>query len=165
MLVIASLAAAVAGCGDSRTPVPDVLTPAAPAGFRTLQYPAAGSASAPRRTGPWPLWRFPDRAPPPVRGATLAEDRIRLLRAARARDRSLRLLGAALIHVSAAPAVVLDALERIGYGVREVRSTHVYVPGAEVVLEEYAPPSLWRTVDRTVFSPLSDSLRLFSATA
>jgi hypothetical protein len=41
-----------------------------------------------------------------------------------------------------------------------VRSTHVYVPGAEYVLDEYAPPAMFHAVDHAVFSPIKRSLRL-----
>jgi hypothetical protein len=37
---------------------------------------------------------------------------------------------------------------------------HVYLPGAEVVLEEYAPPALFHRIDHAVFSPVKRSLRL-----
>jgi hypothetical protein len=168
----------VAGCGNSRTQVPDTAAPAAPSGFRTLrlsQY--AVSLVTPRNwtvTGQTPplvltlnsgpavvaLWRFDRAAPPPGTTAALAGTRAVLITTVRARDRSLTLLDSKLLRVDGARAVELQARERIGGQLRRVSSTHVYVPGAEVVLDEYAPPAQFAAVDRSVFAPIRRSLAL-----
>jgi hypothetical protein len=41
-----------------------------------------------------------------------------------------------------------------------VTSTHVYVDGAELVLDEYAPPDQFASVARSVFSPVRRPLTL-----
>jgi hypothetical protein len=60
--------------------------------------------------------------------------------------------------------VEVDALERVGKQIRRVHSVHVFVPHAELVLDEYAPPQLFAAVDRSVFVPVQRSL-LVSRTA
>jgi hypothetical protein len=49
-------------------------------------------------------------------------------------------------------------VQRIGSAVRQVHSTHVYGPGEELVLEEYAPVGLFPALDRSVFSNVRNSL-------
>ncbi|MCA1690147.1 MAG: hypothetical protein LC720_06850 [Actinobacteria bacterium] len=61
-------------------------------------------------------------------------------------------------------AVQLRGLETIDGQRREVRSTHLYADGAEVVIDAYAPPDQFRTVDRGVFHPLLRGLRLAAPT-
>jgi hypothetical protein len=43
---------------------------------------------------------------------------------------------------------------------RRVRSTHVYTRGAELVVDQYAAPDVFGTVDRSVFVPLLRSLKI-----
>ncbi len=173
----------VAGCGNSRTPVPSGSAPAAPQGMHTLRYVAAGVAfQAPRN---WsaaqqqpPLvaivssgaavvavWRFPRTRAAPAGGAALAGARARLLASVRAREESLELIRSKLVRVEGAPGIELDAIEQIHGQSRRVRSTHVFVKGGELVLDEYAPVSVFHAVDHAVFSPLKRSLALFSPAA
>jgi len=67
------------------------------------------------------------------------------------------------MRIDGARAVQLQARERIGGQVRRVSSTHVYVPGAELVLDEYAPPAQYAAIDRSVFAPIRRSLALLPA--
>jgi hypothetical protein len=83
-----------------------------------------------------------------------------LLAAVRRRDPSISQLRAVATTVDGARAIRLDAHERIAGRVRSVTSTHVYVDGAEVVLDEYAPPGEFSRVARTVFAPVRRSLTL-----
>jgi hypothetical protein len=177
-VVIACQLAVLGGCGNSRTPVASFTRPAAPRGFHTLSYSSAGVAfRAPRNwttvSEPAPVvtvlssgtavvavWRYPRSTPQPDGGATLASTRSELIAAARAHDRDLRLIDSKLTSADGAPAIELDAIERIAGQQRRVRSTHVYANRAEIVLDEYAPPASFGTLDREVFSPLDDSLRL-----
>jgi hypothetical protein len=174
---------ALAGCGNSRTPVAQVTAPARPAGGRTLSYPAAGVrfiapanwAAVPQRS---PLvavvtsgnavvsvWRYTDAGAAPSTPAALTSARARLIAAARSRDPHLDVLRATTTRLDGVPAVELDALEHIGSQLRRVQSTHLFAYGAEIVLDEYAPPSLFGTVDREVFVPLQKSLVLSPAAA
>lgn len=173
--------ALLAGCGNSRTPLVFDTRAAKPDGLRTLSYPAAGiSFRAPRNWRAVPeyspmvavlssgaaviaLWRYPRAQPPPAGAPALSQARVSLIGAARARDRGLEVIRSGLSTVDGNRAIELDAIERIDGKLRRVRSTHVFVPGAEIVLEEYAPPAGFHAVDHAVFSPLRRSLALFGA--
>lgn len=179
LLVCASLL--LAGCGDSRTSVPNLSAPAAPVAFRSVHFPTAGITLQIPRTwvvvpGHGPLvstvssgtaivaiWRYPSGAPPSGARALRGAER-RLVQRASARDRGLRLIGARVTQVDGTPAVQIDAIERIGVHQRRVRSTHVFRRHAQVVLEEYAPPNIFGAEDRAVFTRLQGSLLLTAAT-
>jgi hypothetical protein len=180
-LLLGGCVLCLAGCGNSRTLVPDTAVPAPPQGFRTLRLAQdAVSLITPRNwtvtgqtaplvltfnSGPAvvALWRFARAPAPPGSRAALAGARVALIAAARSRDRTLTLLSATLIRIDGARGVQLQARERIGGQLRRVSSTHVYVPGAEVVLDEYAPPAQYAAVDRSVFEPVRRSLALLPA--
>ncbi len=178
MLVVVG---ALAGCGNSRTPLPDLNQPVAPRGFRTLRLRQAGVAiTVPRdwgleRSKP-PLvaviasgsavvavWSFTGSAVAPSGRAELRLARRELVQLSQQRDRSLELISSQVSRVQGSPAVELDALERIGVRRRRVRSIHLFLPAGQVVLEQYAPPSLFHAVDRLVFSPVKRSVRLLGA--
>jgi hypothetical protein len=168
----------LAACGNSRTPVPSLTRVAAPAGVQSLFYPHLGIVLAAPRN--WAvlserpplvatissgaavvaLWRYPRTAAVPRTRAELAHARRGLIDAARARDASLEVLSSKLITVSGQPAIVLNALESIAGHTRRVRSIHVFRARAELVIDEYAPPAVFGTVDSQVFSPLAHSVRL-----
>jgi hypothetical protein len=168
------------GCGDSRTPAPKLSRIEPPNGFKAVSYldravrfnaPAnwaiqSGSAPMVVTLGSGPavvtIWRYP-RSPNqtlPYDAATLQQARSALIGAATARDPSFHVISSAVIHLGYVPGVELDALETIRGQVRRVRSAHLYENGDEVVVDEYAPMSLFHTVDRLVFSPLLHSVRL-----
>jgi hypothetical protein len=170
--------AAFGGCGNSRTPVQDYSKPLPPNGFQPLSYPAAGLyLSAPRN---WivsrsklplvatvssgsaivALWRFPRKAPAPVDHSQLAAARQTLLKLSRQRDPELQVIRTALGSLHGAPVVEVDTFQKIAGQQRRVRSLHVFVPGSEVVLEQYAPPPLFHAVDHVAFSPIKRSLRI-----
>jgi hypothetical protein len=168
----------LAGCGYSRTPAPPVGRPATPTGFVGEGFPTAKIAlyfprnwtvtqsqlplAATISSGPAvvAVWRYPRTVPPPPDRAALKLARAALISAARARGRSLTLIRTSLTRISGAPTIVLDAFERIAGGLRRVRSLHMFVPGAEIVLDEYAPPSEFHAIDHLVFSPLNHSINL-----
>lgn len=171
----------VSGCGNTRTKVPTTTAPAAPAGFHTLGYPQAGVVlSAPSNwsvqasaspqvatisSGPAvvALWRFPRSSPLPAGARALQAALRQLVAMAQARDATLQLIRSRVETIDGVPAVELDAFERIGGQERRVRSTHVFTPAAELVLDEYAPPAIFHAVDHAVFSPVKRSLRLSPA--
>jgi hypothetical protein len=179
ILVLCPLAL-MAGCGNSRTPLPSVSQPLKPNGFHAIGNAQAGIAiSVPNNwlvqsqaaplltvssgTAVVALWRFRRHLAPPVGAAALDAAERQLIGAARARDPSLQLIRSRTETIDAAPAIELDAFERIGGQARRVRSTHVFTAGTELVLDEYAPPSIFHAVDHVVFSPLKRSLRLSAA--
>jgi hypothetical protein len=173
----------LSGCGNSRTPVPSLSSLARSSGSRTLRYPAAGIALvAPRAwrvtPGARPLvatifsgssvvavWRYQRSDPAPHGARALRHAQQLLIRNARARDPQLELIRSTITVLDGAPAVELDAFEQVAGQARRVRSTHIFERHAEVVLDEYAPPNIFHSVDHVVFSPVKRSLELFRATA
>jgi hypothetical protein len=170
----------LAGCGDSRTAAPDLSRFQAPHGVKQATY-LAGSlrfnapANWATQIGSGPLvvtvtsgpaiiaiWHYPRSQSQvlPRDASSLQQARSALIGAATARDRTFHVLSSAVITNNGARAVELDALETIRGHVRRVRSAHVYGHGAELVIDEYAPESVFHAVDRTVFSPLLHSVRL-----
>jgi hypothetical protein len=165
----------LAGCG-SRTPPPQLIRPAGSGGFQVSRYGRLGlSLALPRNwttgTAYPPLvavrssdraviafWHYPVRTQPPRSAAQLRTAGRRLIAAARERDHTLRLVNSSTGSVAGYPAIELQTVQRIDHQVREVSSTHLFGPGEELVLEEYAPVSLFAALDRLVFSAVRRSL-------
>jgi hypothetical protein len=182
--VLAALAGlAVMGCGNSRTPAPQPSTSAAPGPLRSVSYPAYGlRISEPRNwlvsggraplvatislsTAVVALWKYPRHVPAPAGAASLAQARQDLIAAAKRRDPSLQMIRSTVAKLNGFPAVELDAFEHAAGQARRVRSTHVFTPEAEVVLDEYAPPAAFHAIDHAVFSPLKRSLQITPVTS
>ena len=106
------------------------------------------------------LWRYERRAPVPVGADALALATRQLIAGARAQDAGLKVIRTRAGQIGSSPAVELDAFERIEGQLRRVRSIHVWVPGDELVVDEYAPPAIFHAVDHAVFSPVRHSLRV-----
>jgi hypothetical protein len=179
ILAVLSLGA-VSGCGDSRTPPPNLAAIQPPGSTKTvgylhdrLQFSApvkwaieTGTAPMVVTLGSGPavitIWRYPrsQKQPLPDSLPELQQARSALIAAAGARDPTFRVIASAVVGINNIPAVELDALETIRGQVRRVRSTHLYADGAEIVVDEYAPENLFHAVDGTVFSPLLHSVRL-----
>jgi hypothetical protein len=177
----AATALLAAGCGDSRTTIKSLSTPVAPGGFHTVTY-AGVTLSAPNDwsllndraplvvtissgTAVIALWSYPSSTPPPAGATALAGASTALQAAAKHTDPGLRVIRSAVTSVDGDGAVELDAIEQIDGQTRRVRSMHVYTPGSEIVLEEYAPPALFHAVDHDVFSPVKRSLTFVRAGA
>jgi hypothetical protein len=168
----------LAGCGNSRTAPPDLSVALPPAGFTRASFPSTGlSLRTPAnwevQPGSPPLvvavrsglasvavWRYPRTQTLPRSSADLRRALRRLVAAVRARDATFRLASAGVVAVAHRGAIQLRGLETIDGQRREVRSTHVYAHGAEVVIDAYAPPSQFRRVDRQVFHPLLRGLKV-----
>jgi hypothetical protein len=110
------------------------------------------------------VWRYPRSEPLPGDPAALDRARTALIGAARARDPRLAVIRSKLVTVGTSQGVELDATEFVQGQLRRVRSVHLFAYGAEIVLDEYAPPSVFHAVDHAVFSPVKRSLRLSPAT-
>lgn len=180
-VAFAALALLLAGCGESRAPIPNVNLPAAPRSYVRLSFPRIGvSFYAPknwtRLNGPRfaviasasaviSLRAYPSSGAAPAAASALAGARGRLIAAARNRDRTLRLIRSKLTRIDGVNAIVLDAMETIAGARRRVRSLHLLTPGGEIVIEEYAPLALFHVADHYVFSPLNHSLRLLASRA
>jgi hypothetical protein len=173
----------LAGCGSSRTPVPSLLVPSAPGAFARVSLQNVGvSLRVPTKwtrmihvpplyevfnSGPAviALWRYRRTGAPVSDAAAAARARALLIGAARARSPTLSVIRSKLTRIGRARAVVLDATELISGRRRRVRSFHVFLPRAEIVLEEYAPASMFHAVDHAVFSPVNHSLVLLRSGA
>jgi hypothetical protein len=174
-------AGALAGCGNSRTPVPSLASPVAAGTLRWLTFNDYGLRI--RAPSNWvviggraplvatislsssvaALWNYPRSTPAPAGPADLAAAETQLIAAAKRNDPSLRLIRAKVGALGGYPAIELDAFEQLKGSPRRVRSTHVFTGTSEVVLDEYAPSEIFHSVDHAVFSPLKRSLRLSSA--
>jgi hypothetical protein len=180
--VLAACAVTVlgAGCGGGRVIDPSLTAPARPTSFIEARFPADGVAlSLPRNwsltderapmvavisSGPAiiALWRYPSG-----HGAITATSRLTgalaaLIRAVKARDPGLSVERTGVSSVDGDGAVIIDGLEQIDGKLRRVRSEHVYVAGAELVLDTYAPVPVFPRVDHAVFSPVRRSLSLLN---
>jgi hypothetical protein len=177
-LFLAALATIAAGCGNERQRAPETPGAASPSGKRTVQLrrygvafvsPANWGLTDPKppqigavTSGPVAvvLWRYPRDERLPVSAGELERARSALVAATQARDASLQVLRTRVVRVDGVPGVELVATERIGVARRQVRSTHLYAHGGELVVDAYAPPAEFQQVDRSVFGPLLRSLRL-----
>ena len=173
-----TLAALGAGCGNERTPVPDVVTPDPPRGTRVVEIRAAGVRfSAPFN---WPdlqpqgqrvggiqnkratlaVWRYPRTEPLPRTAAELREARRLLIERVKRRDPTFVLRSSRTLRRGGARTIELVGRQTVAGLPFEVRSAHVFHAGAEIVVDAFAPPEHFARVDRTVFAPLLDTLKL-----
>lgn len=177
----AALALLLAGCGNRPAAIPRLVSPAPPPGFHLTTYGAAGlrlavplswtttSVSPPQVTvlnsgeAVISLWRYRLPEALPTTPSRLERASRRLIAAALRREPEVRVLSATLGTVNGHPSVDLYANERIGAIRQRVRSIHVFTPTTEVVLEEYAPPSVFDRVDRQVFEPVRRSLIILAS--
>jgi hypothetical protein len=106
------------------------------------------------------VWRYPRAEPAPEGRAQLADARRALLRTVRRRDRTFRLARSQTTSVDGAPAIVVVGAQTMNGQRMGVRSTHLFARRSEVVVDAYAPPGQFATVDRAVFRPLTRSVRV-----
>jgi hypothetical protein len=176
--LLAATALLAAGCGNERTPVPDVSSPEAPQGRRTVDLPQDGITygapgnwrDVPRadplvggvrsRSATLAIWRYPRTQPLPDTTAELRRVRDLLVERVRTRDPSFALDGSELTRLGGERAIELTGTQTIAGRRVRVRSAHVFGEGAEVVLDGYAPPADFARVDETVFGPLLASFAL-----
>ena len=177
-LALCAFALLGAGCGNDRTPPPDVMTPGPPLGFNTQRFDAAGiDFEAPAgwslRPGEPPLvatlatgrasisiFRYPRDVPLPTTRAALDAAVEALVGAARTRDPSFAELKRDRLRVDGRSAVVVRGTETVDGQPRTVRSTHVYAVGGELVVDTIAPAPDFKRVDAEAFRPLVRSLQL-----
>jgi hypothetical protein len=175
------LAAVLAGCGGGATAVPDVGTAKSPARWTPASFADAGvrlrvpanwstkAAVSPQVAAvssgraAVALWRYPRAEPPPAGRGQLADARRALLRAVRRRDRTFRLARSSTTSVHGAPAIVVVGAQTMNGQRMGVRSTHLFAQRSEVVVDAFAPPAQFGVLDRTVFRPLSSSVRIGAA--
>lgn len=178
-LLLAALAGG--GCGDGKTPPPDVATPGPTLGTTPQSFPAAGlrfaspagwtvtPGKAPLvaaiRTGTAivAVWRYPRTEPLPTSARDLKAARDALVAAAKARDPSFVAVRSGTVRIDGHRGVQVRGSESVLGQPRTVRSTHVFVDGAEIVVDAFARDEDFRRVDAQAFRPLLRSLRITKA--
>lgn len=172
-------ALALAGCGNDRTPPPDIGSVPAPKAFRNATFArdgvffrvptnwriSEGSAQNEVATvaagdAQIAVWRYPRTEPLPQTRSQLEAARVALLAQVRNRDATFRLKSSRLVMKDGLRGVELVASVTNQGERRRVRSLHAYGNGAEVVVDAFAPPKLFRRVDRQTFGPVARSLKL-----
>ncbi|HEX6388579.1 MAG TPA: hypothetical protein VFZ89_04005 [Solirubrobacteraceae bacterium] len=106
------------------------------------------------------IYRYPRSEKIPRTKAELTQALELLIGAAKARDSTFTELKRARLRVDGHPAVQVRGTETIVGRPRVVRSTHVYIPRAEIVVDAFAPAQDFARVDAQVFRPLLRSLRI-----
>ena len=180
-LVAVALAALLAGCGNERTPVPDLAAVPAPPAFRDAFFDEQGIRfRAPTNWRVVPgdpphvatvaigsaqigVWRYPRTEPLPETRAQLNAAREALVAQIERRDPTFKLTSTRLVMK---PGV--RAVEVVGIGAnltnpaaqRSMRSLHAYGRGAEVVMDAFAPPKEFARIDDQTFGPVTRSLKL-----
>lgn len=171
----------IAGCGNDRTPPPDIGAIPAPKGFRAAIYGEQGitfrvpsnwrivQGSAPHVAtvaigdGQIGVWRYPRTEPLPETRPQLHAARLALVAQIKRRDATFKLASTRLIVKPG-----LRAVEVVGVAAnltnadarRSMRSLHAYGYGSEVVLDAFAPPKQFARVDKQTFAPVTRSLKL-----
>jgi len=180
-IVIAALVAVLAGCGNDRTPVPDLGLIPAPKGFRAAIYPAQGlrfRAPTNWRISPGRgthvatvaigdaqvgVFRFPRTEPLPATRDQLNAARDAVVKQIEGRDPTFKLTSTRLVLKQG-----IRAVEVVGVGTnltnpsvqRSMRSLHAYGQGAEIVIDAFAPAKDFARVDEQTFGPMTRSLKL-----
>jgi hypothetical protein len=179
VVVLAIGVAALSGCGDARTPAPDVTTPATPSGHIVARFGSAGLllravpanwrvqpgqaplvATISSGDGTLAVWRYQRTQPLPRTHAALRQALAALIATVRARDPSFQPLVSKTTRIDHQPSIVLLGQATIDGNRRETRSTHVFAYRAEVVLDAYAPAPSFVRSDRLAFLPMIRSMRL-----
>ena len=168
----------LAACGNEPTPAPDTRIPDPPRGTREVTVKGTGI----RFTAPfnWPdlegqglrvggiqnkratlaIWRYPRSEPLPASDGAVGEAQKRLMDRVRRRDPRFEVRSSTVARRGGARAIEVVGRQTIGGLPFGVRSSHIFHAGDEIVVDAYAPPEDFDRVDRTVFEPLLDSLRL-----
>ena len=178
---LVALAALLAGCGNERTPVPDLGTVPAPKAFREAFFDEQGIrfraptnwrvvpgepphvATVAIGTAQIGVWRYPRTEPLPETRAQLNAAREALVAQIERRDPTFKLTSTRLVVKPG-----IRAVEVVGIGAnltnpsvqRSMRSLHAYGRGAEVVMDAFAPPKEFARIDEQTFGPVTRSLKL-----
>ena len=180
-VALAALAALLAGCGNDRTPVPDLGVVPAPKAFREAFFDEQGVrfraptnwrvvpgepphvATVAIGTAQIGVWRYPRTEPLPETRAQLGAARDALVAQIESRDPTFKLTSTRLVVKPG-----IRAVEVIGIGAnltnpsvqRSMRSLHAYGRGAEVVMDAFATPKQFARVDEQTFGRVTRSLKL-----
>ena len=180
-VVLVVLPVLLAGCGNDRTPVPELSVVPAPQSFRQAFFDEQGvrfraptnwrvvPGDAPQvatvaiGTAQVAIWRYPRSEPLPETREQLDAARAALVAQIQSRDPTFKLRSTRLVMKRG-----LRGVEVIGTGTnltnqtarRSMRSLHAYGGKAEVVMDASAPPKEFARVDKQTFGPMARSLKL-----
>ena len=180
-IALVALAPLLSGCGNDRTPVPDLSLVPAPKAFREAFFDEQGVrfraptnwrvvpgsdpqvATVAIGTAQVAVWRYPRSEPLPETRAQLDAARDALVAQIESRDPTFKLTSTRLVLKPG-----IRAVEVVGIGTnltnqsvqRSMRSLHAYGRGAEVVMDAFAPPKDFARIDEQAFGPMSRSLKL-----
>ena len=181
LTLLAGAAILLAGCGNDRTPVPELGLIPAPKDFRDTEFRAQGvQFRAPTNwrvvDGEDPhlatvaigdaqigIWRYPRTEPLPETRAQLAAARQALVAQIESRDPTFKLTSTRLVVKPGFRGVeVVGSGSNLANGSiqRSMRSLHAYGHGLEVVMDAFAPARDFARVDEQTFAPMARSLRL-----
>jgi hypothetical protein len=155
LICLAAAAVILAGCGNDRTPPPDIGVISRPHGFEPFTYRKEGI-----RVRVPVNWRVTNGVAPQVFAVASGDGQIALVAQVQARDPTFDVQSTRLILKDG-----LRAVELVGVGTnqgarRSVRSLHAYAHKGEVVVDAFAPPRDFARVDAQTFQPVLRSLTL-----
>jgi len=185
--LVAGAAVLLVGCGNDRTPVPELGLIPTPKGFRDAPFKAQGVQF--RAPTNWRIvtgddatqlatiaigdaqigiWRYERTEPVPETRAQLGAARQALVAQIERRDPTFKLTSTRLVLKPG-----FRGVEVIGVGTnltngsiqRSLRSLHAFGHGMEVVMDAFAPPRDFARVDEQTFGPMARSLRLSAPAA
>jgi len=177
-LIAIAAALVLAGCGNARTPPPDIGRIPAPAAFRDAIFaeqgvffraptnwrivPGAAPQVATVAVGDAQIavWRYPRSEPLPETPDQLKAASQALVAQVRSRDPTFRLTSSRLVLKPGLRGVVLVGSATNQGQRRRLRSLHAYGRGAEIVVDAFAPPQEFSRVDEQTFAPVARSLKL-----
>ena len=180
LLAVLAAALVAGGCGSDPQRPPDVGTPGPPGPLTELEIPeqgvklkvpsawklergtAEGQPLATLTSGRATIavWRYPRTEPLPRTTKDLEATKDSLIAAVKARDPQFSVSSSRILRGQTRRGV-----EVIGTGTNEgfprsARSLHLFGEGAEVVVDQYATPEQFSTLDGDVFRDVANSLRL-----
>ncbi len=176
VLGLLAAAALLTGCGNERTPVPDLSEPVrpvgtkpvtlsgirftAPANWRVLEAGGDMVGGLQSGTATLAIWRYARTEPLPEDEDELLAAKARLESQVRQRDPAFTFRSVEVTRRGGADAIEVTGEQTIAGTRYGVRSAHVFHDGAEVVVDAYAPPGTFEASDAAVFQPVLESLRL-----
>ena len=175
---ILAAALLLAGCGTEIAKPPQAVVPEdptvmheirlkpagvvfdAPLNWKPIATQGARAGGVQSRTATVAIWRYPRGEPLPADRTALKEVEGLLIDRVKRRDPGFQLRSSELTRRGGARAIELVGRQTIAGLPYDVRSSHVFKDGAEVVVDAYARPQDFARVDASVFVPLLRSLKL-----